>query len=87
MSEPASDRTDRDAKLSKALSFGGAAAALGVAAVVARVACPGGCPTCTTCAQSLVPAAASALAVGGALTGSYAVRKRSRRERDEPEQR
>lgn len=60
----------------KLLSFGGAAAAIGVAAVVARVACPGGCTACTACAQSVVPAAASAVAVGSALAGSMLVKRR-----------
>ena len=60
----------------KLLSFGGTAAALGVAAVVARIACPGGCTACTACAQSAVPAVASAVAVGSALTGSMMVKKR-----------
>ena len=85
MSAPAGQTPDRDSRLSKAASFGGAAAALGVAAVVARIACPGGCPACTACAQTVVPAATSALAVGAALTGSYAIKKRSKRAEREPE--
>jgi hypothetical protein len=70
----------RTAKVSerrdKLLSFGGSAAALGIAAVVARVACPGGCAACTGCAQSVVPAVASAAAVGSALAGSMMLTKR-----------
>ena len=59
----------------KLLSFGGAAGALGIAAVVARVACPGGCATCTTCATGVVPAVGSMIAVGAALGGSYFAKK------------
>jgi len=67
----------------KLLSFGGAAGALGVAAVVARFACPGQCPTCAGCTQTILPAASAALAVGTALGGSYVVRtRRNRRSRD-----
>jgi len=61
----------------KLLSFGGAAGAIGIAAAVARVACPGGCPTCTQCATHVVSAAGSTLAVGAALGGSYLAKKRS----------
>ena len=67
----------------KLLSFGGAAGALGIAAVVARVACPGQCPTCAGCTQTILPAASSAIAVGAALGGSRMIRaRRTRGSRD-----
>lgn len=54
-------------------SFMGAAAAIGLAALVAR-ACPGGCGNCALCATALVPLGASASAVGLALGGSALAR-------------
>lgn len=52
-----------------ATSFLGAAAAIAVFAVVARV-CPGGCTACGSCASGVGPAVGGALAVGSALVGS-----------------
>jgi hypothetical protein len=58
-------------------SFLAAAGAIGLAGVLTR-ACPGACTSCATCASTLVPMGASAVAVGAALAGSAVVRSRRR---------
>jgi hypothetical protein len=58
-------------------SFLAAAGAIGLAGVLTR-ACPGACTSCATCATTLVPMGASAVAVGAALAGSAAVRTQRR---------
>jgi hypothetical protein len=58
-------------------SFVAAAGAIGLAGVLTR-ACPGACTSCATCASTLVPMGASAVAVGAALAGSAAVRAQRR---------
>jgi len=51
-------------------AFGGAAAAVGLSAVVAQAVCPGPCVTCANCMASLVPMAGAGIAVAAALGGS-----------------
>lgn len=60
----------------KALTFGIAAAAVTGAAAVAGGLCPAGCPNCSQC-MSLVPAVASAVAVGGAVGAARLLRGRA----------
>lgn len=61
----------------QAASFLAAASAIGLAGVLTR-ACPGGCTSCLTCANTLLPMGASASAVTVAFLGSAGVRARVR---------
>jgi hypothetical protein len=70
----------------KALVFGGTAAAVLGATVVARVVCPGGCQTCEACVASVAPVGTGALVVAGAMVASVLSKRKSRRgERREQE--
>jgi hypothetical protein len=56
-------------RTSDALAFGGAAGAVGVSAVLAKVLCPGSCVGCASCVASVAPMAGAALALGVAVAG------------------
>jgi hypothetical protein len=56
-------------RTSDVLAFGGAAGAVGVSAVIAKVLCPGTCAGCASCMASVAPMAGAALAVGSVIAG------------------
>jgi hypothetical protein len=56
-------------RTSDMLAFGGAAGAVGVSAVLAKVLCPGSCAGCGSCVASIAPMAGAALTLGAMLTG------------------
>jgi len=62
----------------KAASFLAGAGAIGVAGILTR-ACPGSCTSCATCASTLLPMGASAVAVGAAFASSAGIRARAPR--------
>jgi hypothetical protein len=56
-------------RTSEVLAFGGAAGAVGVSAVIAKVLCPGSCAGCGSCVASVAPMAGAALALGSVIAG------------------
>ena len=60
-----------NARRRSAWTFGGTAAAVTGATVMARVFCPGGCQTCEACVSAVAPAGAAVLAVGTVLSTSF----------------
>jgi len=51
-------------------TFGGAAVAVGLSAIVAQAVCPGSCVTCGNCVASIVPMAGAGIAVAAAIGGT-----------------
>jgi hypothetical protein len=73
-------------RLAQAATFGGAAAAMGLASLAAAALCPGTCAGCATCAASLTSMGSAVGAVGIAVGGSLIVRRGERRgSGDDPE--
>lgn len=66
-------------RVTDALTFGGAAAAVGVSALVLKAVCPGGCVGCASCVAGIVPAAGAGIAIAGTVAGTYLSRRHEAR--------